>query len=96
MLYKPNGDDRIVSDPGAFPRDGAAVLQDASVVPQLVRLFIQVLRELAAAGEKERACMMAAQGWSVLRHGYPREAQRLNGLLHALTGSTHPRHDPEP
>lgn len=77
---------------GRAPTGPALPSREAPVVPPLVRLFVQALRELDAAGEPERACMMAAQAWSLLRHDFPREAQRLNGLLHALTGATHPRH----
>ncbi|QIA27399.1 hypothetical protein DYI95_007500 [Thermaerobacter sp. PB12/4term] len=77
---------------GRVPAGPALPSREVPAVPSLVRLFVQALRELAAAGEPERACMMAAQAWSLLRHDFPREAQRLNGLLHALTGATHPRH----
>jgi hypothetical protein len=49
------------------------------------RLFISALLAMAEAGEAEQACRLAAQGYSALRHCHPREAERLNGLLHRLT-----------
>ncbi|MGH8362839.1 MAG: DUF2249 domain-containing protein [Gammaproteobacteria bacterium] len=54
----------------------------------------QLLRALLALGEcgapqRDTACSIAAVAWSALRHAHPREAERLNGVLHALTQSTH-------
>ncbi len=34
---------------------------------------------------------IAAAGGSILRHQHPREAERLNGAMHSLTRTTHPR-----
>jgi hypothetical protein len=48
-------------------------------------LFIETLKRLGEAGETDAACRLAAQGWSLLRHDRPKEAQRLNGVLHYLT-----------
>lgn len=52
---------------------------------ELNQLLLKVLRELAAAGKQDEACSYAGQAWSVLRHEFPREAERHNGLLHYLT-----------
>ena len=36
------------------------------------RLFIAALFALAEAGQADRACRIAAQGWAVLRHDHAR------------------------
>ena len=54
----------------------------------LNRLFVQALLRLRDADNVDAACRLAAQGWSLLRHDHPREAERLNGAMHNLT---HPR-----
>lgn len=51
----------------------------------LDRLFIQALLRLGDAEDTDFACRLAAQAWSLLRHDYPREARRLNDVLHGLT-----------
>lgn len=57
----------------------------ADAVSVLNRLLVRTLLALGAAGEAEQACRLAAEAWSTLRHAHPREAERLNGALHALT-----------
>lgn len=49
------------------------------------RLFVAALLALAKAGRADDACRLAARGWSTLREGNAREAQRLNAALHSLT-----------
>ncbi|HVC49432.1 MAG TPA: hypothetical protein VND43_04615 [Burkholderiales bacterium] len=61
-----------------------------SELTQLNRLFIEALLALKQHGATEEACRLAARGWSSLRHHSEREAERLNGALHALTAE--PRH----
>lgn len=51
----------------------------------LNRLFIQALLRMGDAGEIDSACRLAAQAWSLLRHDQPKEAKRLNDVLHNLT-----------
>lgn len=51
----------------------------------LNRLFMQALLRMGDAGEIDTACRLAAQGWSLLRHDRPKEAERLNGVMHNLT-----------
>jgi hypothetical protein len=53
----------------------------------LNHLFMQALLRMGDAGEIDAACRLAAQGWSLLRHDRPKEAERLNGVMHNLTGS---------
>ncbi len=57
-------------------------------LPMLNRLFISALVALAAADNVEQACRLAAQGYSALRRCHPREAERLNAVMHNL--SRHP------
>lgn len=52
---------------------------------ELNKLFVKSLKALAVAGQEDEACTLAGQAWSVLRHDAPKEAERLNGLLHYLT-----------
>lgn len=35
--------------------------------------------------------LIAAAGWPILRHQHPREAERLNGVMHSLTEPPTPR-----
>ncbi|MGB5948836.1 MAG: DUF2249 domain-containing protein [Parvibaculum sp.] len=58
--------------------------RDASV-SSLNRIFIRALKRLGDAGDIDAACRMAAEAWSLLRHDWPEEARRLNGVLHNLT-----------
>ncbi|MBX5476423.1 MAG: hypothetical protein IRZ18_04780 [Clostridia bacterium] len=54
-------------------------------VAALNKLLAEALRALGDAGETDRACRLAASGWALLRETWPREAERLNGVLHYLT-----------
>lgn len=49
------------------------------------KLFSKALKALAETGEGDKACQFAGEGWSLLRHEEPEEAERLNALLHYLT-----------
>ncbi len=55
------------------------------LLAELNRVFTQALLRLGDRGEIDAACRLAAQGWSLLRHDQPKEAQRLNGVMHSLT-----------
>lgn len=55
-----------------------------AVIAELTRLLVRALLLAGKAGEGQSACRIAASGWSQLRHDYPREAERLNGAMHAL------------
>ncbi|HET7675940.1 MAG TPA: hypothetical protein VFL54_10495 [Gammaproteobacteria bacterium] len=68
------------------------IAEEETVLAALNRLFVKSLLALGAGpgAERDHACRLAAAGWSALRHTHPREAERLNGLLHSLTRSTHP------
>lgn len=69
-----------------------AATEEDTALAALNRLFVNSLLALGArtGTEHDHACRLAAAGWSTLRHTHPREAERLNGLLHSLTRSTHP------
>ncbi|HET9026690.1 MAG TPA: DUF2249 domain-containing protein [Trueperaceae bacterium] len=54
-------------------------------VARLNKLFDSALRALGDADQQDAACELAAQGWTLLRHSWPREGERLNGVLHYLT-----------
>ncbi|HLU83188.1 MAG TPA: DUF2249 domain-containing protein [Trueperaceae bacterium] len=63
------------------------LLDADSALPQLSKLFDRTLRALGDAGQSDRACELAAEGWKLLRNGWPKEGERLNGTLHYLTRS---------
>lgn len=71
--------------------DSAAQGADAAIAT-LNRLFVQALVQIGKCGDADdidAACRLAAQGWSALRHDWPREAERLNGVMHSLTVPRH-------
>jgi hypothetical protein len=51
----------------------------------MVRLLDRALRELGDAGEKERACRLAAEAYAALEKSNPKLAERFTGTLHHLT-----------
>lgn len=60
-----------------------------TTITALNRLFLQALLLVGKHGDIEdldAACRLAANGWSLLRHDWPRDAERLNGVMHSLTG----------
>jgi hypothetical protein len=60
---------------------------DSEALAALNRVFVRALLALGDAGEADQACRLAAAAWSALRHRFPREAERLNGVKHSLTQS---------
>jgi hypothetical protein len=65
-------------------------VNDADLLPALNRVLLRALLALAEAGHADRACRLAAEAWVVLRRKCPHEAERLNGVMHALTRTIHP------
>ncbi|MDE2150560.1 MAG: hypothetical protein KGJ55_12195, partial [Gammaproteobacteria bacterium] len=65
-------------------------MNTATPLSALNRILIRAVLALGENGERERACRLAAQALAALRHDHPREAERLNGVLHALTRTTDP------
>lgn len=61
------------------------VLDPDAAIARLNKLFENALRALGDAGHTDAACLLAADGWKLLRHGWPTEGARLNGTLHYLT-----------
>ncbi len=80
-----------IADPASAPGAGPAAAPAADPLAALSRLFVCALIALGDAGRTEEACQLAAAGWSALRKMRPREAERLNGVLHSLTRAKHPR-----
>ena len=74
----------------------AAQLTPDEAVARLNKLFDSALRALGDAGKQDDACELAAQGWTLLRHAWPREGERLNGTLHYLTRTVRPRKSAAP
>lgn len=65
--------------------DDKAQATPSDHVTVLGRQLARALRLLGDLGEKEAACELAAEAWSLLRHTAPKEAERMNGVLHYLT-----------
>lgn len=53
----------------------------------LNRILARSLKELGELGASQKACELAAEAWTVLREVEPKEAERMNGLLHQLTNT---------
>jgi hypothetical protein len=51
----------------------------------LVGVFLDTLRALAAAGQVEQACRLAGQACATTRQSDPATCHRFNLLLHGLT-----------
>ena len=56
--------------------------ESADVVDGLTRVLAHACRQLALAGQPERAGRLAADGWVLLRRSHPSQAQRLDGTMH--------------
>ncbi|HRQ10992.1 MAG TPA: DUF2249 domain-containing protein [Trueperaceae bacterium] len=65
-----------------------------TAIARLNKLFDSALKALGDAGQTDAACELAAQGWTLLRHQWPREGERLNGTLHYLTRTVKPKPAP--
>lgn len=67
--------------------------QKVDVVVELSKLTVRALKVLGHVGveEREHACELAGQAWALLHEQYPEAAERMNGVLHFLTG---PRFNP--
>jgi len=74
-----------MSDPLSIAPAEPPVLDPEAALLQLNKLFDRALRALGDAGQTDAACLLAADGWKLLRHGWPRDGERLNGTLHYLT-----------
>jgi uncharacterized protein (DUF2249 family) len=59
-------------------------VEDTNTVAALNRLLADALVALGRAGQPDAANRIAGRAWSALRHDHPREAERLNNLMHGL------------
>lgn len=71
----------------AAPRSGAGTGPAAQpgpddVVDGLARLLARACRRLADDGRTREASRFAADGWVLLRGAYPKQAARMDGLMH--------------
>ncbi len=64
------------ASPGQSPSD--------EVLIRTTAVLVKTLRALGNAGHPDAANRLAAQAWSALRHTHPREAERINGIMHYL------------
>ncbi len=58
---------------------------------ELAALLADDLRRLHELGDADSASRIAARAWSLLRDGHPKQAQKMDGLLHLFTGAMHRR-----
>ena len=73
---------------------GSALQAEASAgmpesLARLDGLLRRALIALGHAGERDCACRLAAEAWSVLRRDRLGEAERYTALLHHLTAAKH-------
>ena len=54
------------------------------LVAELTAVLAKSLRALGNAGQPDEASRLGADGWSLLRHDHPREAEKINGTMHYL------------
>jgi uncharacterized protein (DUF2249 family) len=55
---------------------------DHDLVDGLTRVLARACRNLAHAGQPRRAGRLAADGWALVRHTHPVQAERLDGTMH--------------
>jgi hypothetical protein len=71
-----------------------ATAEDTKPVEVLTGVLVQTLRALGAGGQPETANRLAGRAWAALRHTHPRQAQRVNALMHRLARMpSDPTHD---
>jgi hypothetical protein len=57
--------------------------QDAPITAT-VDVLVKALRQLGEAGRPDAASRLAARAWWALKEPQPREAERVNGVMHFL------------
>lgn len=70
---------------------------DAEIIVELSKLTVRALRALGNTGPeaREQACEFAGQAWAMLHEEHPDAAERMNGILHYLTGPRFAKADAE-
>jgi hypothetical protein len=58
---------------------------------ELAALLADALKRVHELGDQDSASRIAAKAWSLLREAHPKEAQKMDGLLHLFTGVMHRR-----
>ncbi|TXJ06350.1 MAG: hypothetical protein E6Q27_03960 [Aeromicrobium sp.] len=56
----------------------------ADPISETTDVLVRALRALGNAGQPDTASRLAARAWWALKSQHPREAERLNGILHYL------------
>ena len=56
----------------------------ADPISETTDVLVRALRALGNAGQPDTASRLAARAWWILKSQHPREAERLNGILHYL------------
>lgn len=57
---------------------------DVQVIDALVAVLRDTLKAFAKTGHSEDANRLAGQAYAALWREYPRQAQRINGVMHAI------------
>ena len=58
--------------------------QARHTVDEMTVVLLKSLRALGQAGQPDAASRLAAKAWWVLRDTRPREAEKVNGVMHFL------------
>jgi uncharacterized protein (DUF2249 family) len=82
MVANPTPDDSAT--PSNAETAGVAFIDDDFVMRDTVDVLSQTLKALGKAGRPVEASRLAAQAWHVLRRPHPKEAERINTLMHYL------------
>lgn len=64
-------------------------MSDDDIAHDLAALLSEALHRVHALGDADTASRIAASAWSRLRGSHPKEAQKMDGLLHLFTGAQH-------
>ena len=64
---------------------------DDTVAHDLTALLAEALRRVHELGDADAASRIAAKAWSALRSSHPKDAHKMDGLLHLFTGVLHSR-----
>lgn len=62
---------------------------DEALAHDLTALLGEALRRVHELGDPQSASRICAKAWSILRSSHPKEAHKMDGLLHLFTGVLH-------
>ena len=73
----------------------ADVTRESEAIHSLTDVLIRALREAGKTGQPDTASRLAAQAWLALKKDWPREAERVHGVMHFLARLPEPIEIPD-